>query len=380
MGKPTSPAFDKPMAGALPFWMSISFAPLVALGLIYGGWFVVLVPAYGWVSMIFLDALFGNEHRNRDINTPDSALFWYRLITLIWFPVQLVVVFGGIWVLTHTTHLGMWEKIGMMFGIGVTSGTVGIVYSHELFHKSSALERNLGDGLLAMVLYSHFRTEHMLVHHPWVGTSRDTVTARYNEGFHRYFPRVLRRGVGSAWRAERDFLARRGMTVWSLRNPFWKYTVLQVAFLGVAFAIGGVLGVGLFMLQAFFAIWQLELTNYVEHYGLTRRYLGDGKYEPCKPHHSWNADHKVSNLLLINLQRHSDHHCHPMRRFPLLQTYGSDEAPNLPYGYPLMGAMAMVPPLWRRKMNPTVRRWRKQFYPDIADWQDYRNLAHPPPG
>ncbi len=150
-------------------------------------------------------------------------------------------------------------------------------------------------------------------------------------------------------------------------------------FLLVAYAVGGAIGVGLFALQAFFAIWQLELTNYVEHYGLVRRYLGDGKYEPAKPHHSWNADHKVSNLLLINLQRHSDHHCHPMRRFPLLQTYGPEEAPNLPHGYPLMGAVAMIPPLWRRRMNPRVREWRAQFYPDITDWQVYKTLSHPAP-
>ncbi len=197
-------------ASALPFWLSLSFVPLFVLAMNYGGWFILAIPLYGWWAMTFLDVIFGNEVRNRAINTPDSELFWFRLITLIWLPVQLVLVFGGIWYVTNTTHLTGWEKVGMMFAIGVTSGTIGIVYAHELFHKVTSAERHLGDALLAMVLYSHFRTEHMLVHHPWVGTSRDTVTARYNEGFHRYFPRVLRQGINSAWRAERALLARGG--------------------------------------------------------------------------------------------------------------------------------------------------------------------------
>lgn len=367
------------VSGALPFWLSLTFLPLFAAGLAFGGWFVVAIPLYGWFAMTALDSIFGHETGNRDPETPDAALFWFRLVTLIWFPIQFAIVFGGIWVLTHGAHLNGWEKAGMMFGIGVTSGTVGIVYAHELFHKTDRMERHLGDALLAMVLYSHFRTEHMLVHHPWVGTGRDTVTARYNEGFHRFFPRVLRQGIPSAWRAETALLARRGLPAWSARNPFWKYAVLQAGFLLLAFTIGGWAGVGLFLLQAGVAIWQLELTNYVEHYGLTRRYLGQNRYEPCRPHHSWNADQKVSNLLLINLQRHSDHHCHPMRRYPLLQTYPPEEAPNLPHGYPLMGALAMIPPLWRRRMNPRVRAWRKQFYPDIEDWQPYRQMAHPLP-
>ena len=233
--------------------------------------------------------------------------------------------------------------------------------------------------LLASVLYSHFRTEHLLVHHAWVGTPRDAVSARYNEGFHRFFWRVLTEGPASAWRAERGLQARAGRSVLDRRNPFWRYAALQLAMLLLALVIGGWQGVLLFVWQAFAAIWQLELTNYVEHYGLTRRHLGDGKYEHVLPRHSWNSAHKASNWLLINLQRHSDHHYKPDRRFPLLQTYSQDEAPQLPFGYPGMTFLAMMPPLWRRRMNPRVRAWRRQFYPDIEDWGPYNRGELPMP-
>ena len=117
----------------------------------------------------------------------------------------------------------------------------------------------------------------------------------------------------------------------------------------------------------------------MEHYGLTRKHLGEGKYEHVRPHHSWNAAHKASNWLLINLQRHSDHHYRPDRRFPLLQNYTPSDAPQLPYGYPVMTVAAMIPPLWRRVMNPRVRRWRQMYYPEITDWSSYNKAKTPMP-
>ncbi|WBU53440.1 alkane 1-monooxygenase [Paracoccus sp. SCSIO 75233] len=363
---------------ALPFWMSLGLVPLAVLAAVQGGWWWVLMPVYAWYMVTGLDLVLGLNEENPDTETPVDQLFWYRAITVIWFPVQFCLLFGLIY---YTTRSGLsgWEKLGLFFGLGVATGSVGMVYAHELLHQKPQWERWLGDLLLASTLYSHFRTEHLLVHHSWVATPRDAVSARYNEGFHRFFWRVLTEGPRSAWRAERNFLARAGRPVTDRRNPFWRYAVLQLGMLLLALLLGGWQGLLLFVWQAFIAIWQLELTNYVEHYGLTRRYLGEGRYEHVLPRHSWNASHKASNWLLINLQRHSDHHYKPDRRFPLLQTYDEDEAPQLPFGYPGMTFLAMIPPLWRRRMNPRVRAWRRQFYPDIEDWTDYNRGTFPMP-
>ncbi|MET4102385.1 alkane 1-monooxygenase [Roseovarius sp. MBR-78] len=364
---------------AWPYWITLSFVPLVVLAVLNGGWWIALIPLWGWGVMPLLDLVFGRDLSNPDPDTPDADLFWFRLLTWIWFPIEAVLVFMTIWYLTQVSAALVLEKLAVTFGIGVTTGTVGIVYAHELFHKANRAERWLGDLLLAMVLYSHFRTEHLLVHHPHVGTPRDTVTARYNEGFLRFFPRVLVQGPRSALRAERALLRRAGRSAWDRRNPFWRYAALQGAALGLAYALGGWAGVGLFAFQALVAVWQLELTNYVEHYGLTRRHLGGGRYEPVGPQHSWDSTHRVSNLLLINLQRHADHHLHPMRRFPLLQFYDAAQVPQLPTGYPPMTALAMIPPFWRRLMNPKVRAWRKRHYPDITDWAAYKAGTLPVP-
>ena len=183
----------------------------------------------------------------------------------------------------------------------------------------------------------------------------------------------------SAFNAEKAMLARKGLPWWHKSNPFWRYWALQGGFVAIAALIGGWWGVFLFGTQAFWAVFQLELVNYVEHYGLTRKHLGDGKYEHVKPRHSWNASHKASNWLLINLQRHSDHHYKPDRRFPLLQNYGSDEAPQLPYGYPVMTMAALSPAIWQKVMHPRVRDWRAQYYPEITDWSPYKNGSNPSP-
>ena len=363
---------------ALPFWLSLLLIPMMWLSALLGGWAVLLVPVLAWGLFSVLDVALGLNGANADPETPVQDLLPYRLVTWIWGPVQIATVFGVI-ALVARSDLAMWEMLGVAFGLGVAAGAVGIVYAHELMHQSARFERWLADILMASVQYGHFRSEHLLVHHRYVGTPRDAVTARYNEGFHRFFWRVLLACPGSAWRAEAGKLARASRPVWHLSNPFWRYGVLQLLFLGLVWMVGGWLGLGLYLVHAFVAVWQLELVNYIEHYGLTRKHLGEGRYEHVQPRHSWNASHRATNWLLINLQRHSDHHYKPDRRYPLLQTYSAEEAPQLPRGYGVMGFLAMIPPLWRRRMNPRVRAWRRQHYPDIEDWTPYKTGNLPMP-
>ena len=363
----------------LPFWVSYLLFPLIWASAILGGWWVLLAPVLAWYLFSLLDLAFGLSHANEDPATDVSALAGYRWATLLWAPLQFVSIFGLLIYVSHSAHLNFWEQLGLFYSLGVMSGTIGINYSHEMMHQKTAVERWMADLLLAMVLYSHFRSEHLLVHHRYVGTPRDPVTARYNESFYHFFPRVLKQCFFSAISAERAMLRRAGRGFFHPKNPLLRYVVLQVGFVLLAFGIGGFAGALLFAFQAFVAVWQLELVNYVEHYGLTRKHLGDGIYEHVLPRHSWNAAHRASNWLLINLQRHSDHHYKPDRPYPLLQTYAPEEAPQLAFGYPIMAMMAMFPWRFRRFMNPKVQRWRKMYYPEIADWAPYNKATNPVP-
>jgi len=371
-----------PIAGiraALPFWLSLALVPVLLIAATSGGWALALpvVTTLGVVTV--LDLMAGDNLANADPETSDDQLFWYRLITLIWWPVQVILLFGLIGYVTSATHLNAIEKIILFFGVGQVCGVVGIVYAHELMHQKDPIERWLADLLMGMVMYGHYRSEHLLVHHAHVGTPRDAVTARYNENFHRFFGRVLRGSLMSAFAVEQRRLVSKGLKWWDARNPFWLYVTLQTGYVLLAVIIGGWAGLGLFGFQALVAVWHLEVINYIEHYGLTRKYLGAGKYERAKAHHSWNAAHRVSNWMLINLQRHSDHHVKPSRRYPLLQHYSEAEAPILPFSYPVMFAAALIPPVWRRMMNPRVRRWRRMYYPEITDWAAYKAGSLPLP-
>lgn len=367
------------LRNALPFWLSLGLIPLAWIGATQGGWTLLLLPFSAWYLSSILDAILGLNLKNADLETSEDDLLWYRAITMLWAPIQFITLFGLIWYVGHTDHLSILEKIVLFFGVGIITGTIGMVYSHELMHQKNKEERFLGDLLLSMVLYSHFRTEHLKIHHRYVGTPRDTVTARYGEGFYRFFFRVQKNIFKSAFRVEKEMLARKDLPWVDLSNPFFVYWGLQGFMILLAFLLGGWAGLALFLFQAINAIFQLELTNYVEHYGLTRKHLGDGKYEHVKPHHSWNAAHTASNWLLINLQRHSDHHYKPDRRFPLLQNHNPSEAPQLPYGYPLMTLAALFPSFWRRVMNPRVRKWRGMYYPEITDWNAYKAGSTPMP-
>ena len=364
---------------AAPYWISLLLVPIVLFAAARGGWALALpvVTSLGILSL--LDLLTGLNLEDADPETPDSALFWYRLLTLIWFPIQFLMLFGLIAIIAQSDTLSGWEKLFLFFGVGQVNGMIGIVYAHELMHQKNAAERWLADLLMGTVMYSHYRSEHLLVHHRYVATPFDPVTALYNENFHRFFPRVLRQSLRSSFRAEKQMLGRKDLPWWDASNPFWRYLGLQSAFMLLAVVLGGWIGLGLFLFQALVAIWHLEIINYIEHYGLTRKYMGDGKYEHAKAWHSWNAAQRVSNWVLINLQRHSDHHVKPSRRYPLLQNYTEADAPMLPFSYPIMFVSVLIPPIWRRMMNPRVRKWRAMYYPEITDWSAYKAGTNPLP-
>ena len=360
-----------PLPSPLPFWVSMVLPVALVAGAMLGGGWTLLATALAWWLFIGADALAGPDPANADPGTEDRALIWHRAVTLVWAPVQAATLFGLIFYLPRADHLSVTEVALLSVGLGAMSGTVGIVFAHELMHRTGRTERWLGDILMAMALYGHFRSEHLLVHHRHVGTPQDPATARRGEGFHRFLLRVVPTSFTSALAAEAERLGRAGRSPWNRRNPFWRYAALQAGMLTAALWLGGVTGLGIFAAQAVVAIWQLELVNYIEHYGLTRKHLGGGRYEPTRAHHSWNAAPWASNRLLLNLQRHSDHHVRPDRPFPLLQSYPTDVAPRLPHGYPVMTLMALVPRLWRRRMDPRVRAWRRRHYPEIEDWGPY---------
>jgi alkane 1-monooxygenase len=229
---------------------------------------------------------------------------------------------------------------------------IAINTAHELGHKRASLERWLSRVALAQSGYGHFFIEHNRGHHVRVATPEDPASARLGESFYAFLPRTVIGSLRSAWELERVRLQRMDRRAWSLRNDIlgaWGMTVVLFAALVAVF---GLVVLPYLLIQAVVGFSLLEVVNYLEHYGLLRQRADDGRYERTRPEHSWNSNSAASNVLLYHLQRHSDHHANPIRRYQALRHV--DDAPQLPTGYAGMILLAVIPPAWRRVMDHRV--------------------------
>ncbi len=309
-----------------------------------------LLISYGLMPL--LDFFIGEDENN----PPECVVpqldedRYYRWLTWITVPLHFVALIGcAWWVGTHS--LSWWALLMFAYVAGTDSG-LGINTGHELGHKHTAVEQWLARLVLAVPAYGHFTVEHGRGHHRWVSTPQDLASSRMGESIYRFALRELPGGIARAWRLETQRLHQQGRSVWGVHN-----TMLQ------SYAVSAVLQVGLvavfgWVMLPFLAVhnvvawWQLTSANYVEHYGLLRHKSADGRYEAPQPHHSWNTNHLVTNLALFHLQRHSDHHANPSRRYQSLRHF--ENVPQLPSGYFAMFPLSYVPRLWFAVMDPRL--------------------------
>ena len=220
---------------------------------------------------------------------------------------------------------------------------------HEVGHKNTRLERWLAKFILAPTGYGHFTVEHNRGHHRDVATPADPASSRMGESIYRFLMREMPGALVRAWALEKARLRLNNLPIWSLHNEVLQPAVITVLLWGTLIAWLGVHIVPFLLVASFWGNFQLTSANYIEHYGLLRKERSPGKYEPCQPYHSWNSNHIFSNWALFHLQRHSDHHAHPLRRYQSLRHF--DSLPRLPSGYFGMFSIAYVPPLWRYVMD-----------------------------
>jgi alkane 1-monooxygenase len=310
-------------------------------------------PVLVFVIFPLLDLLVGMDARN----PPDSVIKWleqdryYRWCTYLFIPIQYAGLVLACW-LWSSGQLSVVEDVGLALTVGMVSG-IAINTAHELGHKRASSERWLSRVALAQSGYGHFFIEHNRGHHVRVATPEDPASSRLGESFYAFWPRTVVGSLRSAWGLERTRLARMGRGPWTLRNDILGAWAMTVVLFGALCAAFGVVVLPYLLLQALIGFSLLEVVNYLEHYGLLRqRREGGERYERTAPEHSWNSNSVASNVLLYHLQRHSDHHANPTRRYQALRHV--QEAPQLPTGYAGMIVLAAIPPLWRRVMDPRL--------------------------
>lgn len=362
---PRSYAHHAPGQGPLVYvdrrrwlWLGSVVNPLIAfVGIGLHAWtgyepllLTPLVIAYGLGPL--LDAWLGEDENN-----PPEAVVpqleadpYYRVLTWITVPLHFVALAGCAW-WAGTQELSWWAWLALACIAGLGSG-LGINTGHELGHKHTRLEQWLAKLVLAVPAYGHFCVEHNRGHHRHVATPEDPASARMGESIYRFALREIPGAIRRAWTLERERLAREGRAAWSPHNAILQSHAVALLLQGGLVAAFGWTMLPFLAIHNAVAWWQLTSANYVEHYGLLRGRLPDGRYERPQPHHSWNANHTYTNLMLFQLERHSDHHANPSRRYQSLRHF--PDLPQLPSGYQGMFPIAYIPPLWFRVMDPRL--------------------------
>jgi alkane 1-monooxygenase len=348
---PTEPYRDrKRFAWVLSLLVPLTIAAGPALWLWHPVTAMLWLPvAFSYIVAPLLDWLLGTDTSN----PPESAVPaleadpYYRRITIALVPLLWGAFVFAAW-FSQTAPLTWAGQLALIIATGGVGGFC-INLGHEAGHKRTPLERWLAKLILAPTGYGHFTIEHNRGHHRDVATPQDPASSRMGESIWRFVLREMPGAARRAWVLERERMRVDGQPFWSLHNELLQPALITLA-LWTALALWlGPAVLGFLLLASLWANFQLTSANYVEHYGLLRRQGPDGRYETCKPEHSWNSNHVFSNWATFHLQRHSDHHAHPLRRFQSLRHF--PQAPQLPSGYFGMFPLAYVPPLWFAVMD-----------------------------
>ncbi len=310
----------------------------------------LLLPlALNYVAGPLIDWLLGGDRNNppEEVVMQLSQDRYYRWLTYLTVPLHYITLIGVAWYAV-SQQLSIWGVLALAVIAGLTGG-LAINTGHELGHKNTKLEKLLAKIVLAVPAYGHFTIDHNLGHHRNVSTPDDPASARMGESIYKFALREIPGAFKEAWAIEKDRLQRRGKPVWHPNNQILQsYALSAVLTVALIVTLGWIM-VPFLLIHNVFAYLQLTSANYIEHYGLLRRKDENGKYERCEPHHSWNSNHVYSNLLLFHLERHSDHHANPLRRYQALRHF--DDVPQLPNGYFGAYLMAYLPSLWFRVMD-----------------------------
>ncbi len=330
--------------GPIAALLGLYFGGIWSFGIIYVGF--VIIP----IIEVFSTGTTKNLSEQEEESKLKSRFFDYLLY------LNVPLLYGILWLyFTRITgsELTTFEYVGMTFNAGSAVGILGINVAHELGHRTTQFERFLSKTLLLPALYMHFIIEHNLGHHKNVSTPEDPASSRFGENIYAFFVRSVSLSYLDAWKIESQLLERKNVSFWSLNNRMIQYQLIQIIYLVVVGLLFGWAVLPLTLAVAVIGFLHLEAVNYIEHYGLQRKKLDNGRYETVKPHHSWNSNHELGRIFLYELTRHSDHHYKASRKYQVLRHF--DESPQLPYGYPASVLMAFVPPLWFSVMNKRVK-------------------------
>ncbi|MGV8987070.1 MAG: alkane 1-monooxygenase [Cypionkella sp.] len=343
----------KPLPVTLFALAAASPLALLVLACLSGGVWVWVALAYMTVATVAMDSLVpwvvgeataskSGKAKSGQTEFPatDRLLVALGLGALIVLPLL-------VWVIASPSAMGIGPRLALFLAGGLWFGQVAHPAAHELIHRPGHLLHGIGVAVYSALLFGHHASAHRLVHHRHVATKDDPNSAPAGEGFYRFLRRAWPASIRAGLAAERALRAGKG------GNPYLIYAGGAVGGLTLGWLLAGVPGLLVWLGFGLHFGAQVLLSDYVQHYGLTRGHIA-GRIGPVTQAHSWNAPHWFSSALMLNAPRHSDHHVHPQRPYPSLRL--AEDAPLLPWPLPVACLVALYPPLWRRRMKPLLAR------------------------
>ena len=335
-------------------WLGLMFAGFVPLPLL-------ALAATGWIGfwpvLLYLTLFCGlmDESLGRKSGTESAVAQWLgRIIPTLLGLGHFALLLLAILTVSGATGLPDLTRWSGGVAFALFFGQISTANAHELIHRPGRFERRLGRLVFISLLFGHHVSAHLMVHHRHVATPLDPNTARRGEGVYRFLIRAWSGSFKAGLAGERQRLLTAGRRRRHFSNPYYDYLFGAIAVMALAAGLGGASGFFGWLAIAILAQIQLLLSDYVQHYGLQRRRLANGKFEPVAARHSWNAPHRFSAALMLNAPRHSDHHLNPSRAYPELRLPPKARAPRLPRSIPVMSVIALWPGLWRRIMDPRL--------------------------
>ena len=305
-----------------------------------------------FAMMPLLDMWMGENHN--DFNYNKKEIDFIEKVIFSYLFVHAFIVLGGAYIVsTNETSVSAFLIYACLTGFAACGQ--GFPVSHEIGHDKVKWKQLGSKIILVFQCYGHYKAEHNRGHHVRAATPEDTVYSKKNVSLYKYLPRAVLNNYVSGCKLEAEYLRKKGINPWSFKNEIVQMYSASLALAILIFITMGWKGLLFFLIQAVFSVFILETVEYVQHYGLTRKKLADGKYERMGPEHSWNSAHMFSNYTTLNLQRHPDHHANPGKLYHELVSH--KESPQLPLGYHVMVGMAMIPPLWFKVMNPKLEAY-----------------------
>lgn len=335
-------------------------AALLALAAWLGGIWPWLALGYLTVLVFSLDSLIIVEARNA---APEAEFPAADRLLLVLGGVHFALMAVALWAVAGSSGLSPTEAALTTIATGLVFGQISHPVAHELIHRGARAKNLMGRLIYTSLMLGHHASAHLRVHHVHVGSDADPNSARPGEGFYRFAVRASVQSFRAGLQAETRLRA--GTSRSLLSHPYTLYLAGGLILPAAITLWGGSLALGAYLFMALYAQVQILMSDYVQHYGLRRQTLSNGRLEPVGPQHSWNAPHWFSSALMLNAPRHSDHHVTPSRPYPALQLDEAD-MPVLPYPLPFMAAIALVPPLWHRMMQSNLRRWQGVGLPRSA--------------